>query len=387
MMKVPILVAMFFMAISAMACNLTQQAGAAQATPQGAAAAPGTVVVATSSIPTSTAAGSAGNELPVGTLILTQLNNPIAQLPNGRTLSLTPDRLGNQGSPNGRYGVRFTTNNNLTDLTLVDYQASATKDIPQGKGLAGPAVTWKADSSGFAFFNFPPPDNPKAGSRSILYYDIVSGQTKEIVPAPADAGSLASSIAFSPDGKLLAYAVGAVTGEGIGGPNSKVFILDTTANKSTPLPSASSGFSQWLGDNKSFLVQRADQSGISQILAFNLDNLNNPKVLTPKGFADYLVDVSPDGKRLVVSSSQTGGAPGSAVTQIYMLNPDGSNRKVLTQFKAADQAITGLVWALDGIYYSITAADNSDSTWRIDLDGANARQVAEGTLNGVVGVR
>jgi hypothetical protein len=68
------------------------------------------------------------------------------------------------------------------------------------------------------------------------------------------------------------------------------------------------------------------------------------------------------------------------------MNLDGSNRKALTKFTDPDQTITGLIWANNGIYYSISTGANTDTTWRMDLDGSNAAQVAKGTLNDIVGL-
>jgi hypothetical protein len=383
----PISIVIMSLAMAIIACNLGNQSPAND--PNSPNAGAGTVISATSSIPTSTPQTGTGNSLPRETLILTQLGNPIAQLPDsgGKTVALQPGQFGSQASPDGRYGIRFTVNNNLTDLVLVDFTTgnNATKEIPQGKGLSGPGITWKPDSTGFAFFNFPPPENPKAATGNILYYEVGSGQTKELVPKPAEGGMIATSFAFSPNGQYLIYAVGSASGEGIGGPDSKLFVLNTTNNQATPLPQSISGFNQWLPDNNSFLVQRVDPNAGSQILLFRLDNLSAPQVLTPANTSDYLVDVSPDGKHLVVTFTPINQTP--QPSQIAIMNPDGSNRKVLTKFTNADQSITGLIWGNSGIYYSITSAENNDTTWRVDLDGSNNAQVAQGTLNGIVGVR
>jgi len=353
--------------------------------------APGTVVAATSSIPTSTArpAASGGSTLPVGTLILTQVGKPIAQLPgaNRQTIALADERFGASAAPNGRYGVRFNRTNNVTDMILVDYNTDppATKDIPQGKGLSGPGVTWKDDSSGFAFFDFPPPDNAKAGVGAIFYYDVAGGQTKQLIPAPQQAGTINTAFAFSPDGKYLLYAVGSAAAEGAGGPDSQMFVFDTTTNQSTKLPPDAMGFNQWLKDSKGFVIIRSDQSGSSQIVVYQLADLNNPKMITPGNTSDFLADLAPDGKRIAVTSMPSGSAATNQIANIFIMNLDGSSRKQLTKFNSADQTITALVWGNDGIYYSITGADNKDTTWRMDLDGANATQVAEGTLNNIIG--
>jgi hypothetical protein len=375
------------------ACNLTNPA---ETTPTATGVPPtveqGTVVAATSSIPTSTPPAATGNRLPAGTLILTQLAKPIAQLPGpGRqTLSISEEHLGAQASPDGRYGVRFDQKDQVTDLALVDFAAdpsSPAKDIPQGKGLSGPGITWKEDSSGFAFFDFPPPDNPQASSGAILYYDVNSGQTKQLVPRPAQAGMIAASIAFSPDGKYLTYSVGSAGGEGIGGPGgpgSKLSVLDTTTGTSTELPADTFGFNQWLRDSKGFITVRGDPSGLSQVYVYTLSDLAHPRLITPANTSDYFIDLSPDGKWVVVTSAPA--KQSNQAANIFTMNLDGSSRKQLTRFNTIDQTITALIWGNDGIYYSLSGA-GGDTTWRMDLDGSNATQVAQGTLISIVGVR
>jgi Tol biopolymer transport system component len=368
------------------ACNLNVPAGATATSVASPTPETGTVIAVTSSIPTSTPqAAASGNKLPIGTLILTQLGKPIAQLPDGQALSLPDERFGAQASPDARYGVRFTRNNNLTDLVLVDFSTDPpqTKDVPQAKGLTGPGVTWKEDSSGFAFFDFPPPDNPKAANGAIFYYDVASGQTKQLVPAPKEAGTIATPIAFSPNGKYLLYAVGAATGEGIGGPGGKTMLFDTTSNQSIALPADTFGFNQWLRDSQGFIALRSDPSGLSQVAIYSLADPSKPKILTPANTSDFFVDLSPDGKRIAVTS--TPAAQTAQIANIFMMNLDGSNRKQLTKFSGIDQTITALVWGNDGIYYSLSGADNADTTWRMDLDGSNPTKVAEGTLNAIIG--
>ncbi len=346
----------------------------------------GTVISATSSVPTSTPQSATGNALPTGTLILMQLGKPIAQLPTGQTTALPQERFGAMASPNGRYGVRVTQSNNKSNLVLVDFgagQTEQTKDVPQGAGLSGPSVTWKEDSSAFAFFDFPPPDNPKASSGVISYYDLGSGQTKQLVPAPQQAGTIATSIAFSPDGKYLLYAVSPATAEGTGGPDSKLYLFDTTNSQSTQIPATAARFSQWLKNSQGFIALQTDPKGVSQVVVYNLTALNAPKVLTPANFADFLVDGSPDGKYLAVTSSPTG--QNNQAANIYIMNIDGTNRKTLTKFNTIDQSITALVWGLDGIYYSLSGTGSTDTTWRMGLQGENPTQVAQGTLDSIIG--
>jgi Tol biopolymer transport system component len=333
----------------------------------------------TSGVPTPKA--QVGAVLPIGTLILTQLNRPLARTPDQQIIALPDDRF-KQGAPNGRYGIRYKQNNTAFDLQLVDYSTTpeTLKDIPQGQGMSGPAITWRRDSSGFAFFDFPSSGQQRIST--ILNYDIASGQTTKLIPDQA-AGKIASPVEFSPDNKYLLYAVGSASAEGIGGPDSQPFLLDIAASKSTPLqPDSLRGFSQWLRDVSGFLVLRADQTSAagSAVYLYRLNNLNNPQRLTPAGISDMLVDVSPDGKRIAVTS-----APSGQAANVFMMNLDGTNRRKLTAFTDIEQTITALVWGTDGIYYGLSSANNQETIWRMDLDGTNAVQVANGTLYAVIG--
>ncbi len=345
-------------------------------------------VVATSAAPTAVAQAMTGDAFPAGTLILTQVGNPVAQLPNRQTISLTDERFSKQAAVNGRYGVRFKRAASLLDLELVDFAATpnAVKAIPQGQGFSEPVVTWREDSAGFAFFDFVAPDKLKNIRRTIFYYDVASGQTRQLLPErPAD-GKLAASIAFSPDGRFLLYAENNADSEGIGGQDGQTFLLDMTNSQTQPLPQAV-GFNQWLRDGKGFITIRSDQNNvINQVFVFNFADLGNPKMVTPAGYSDGFVDVSPDGKRLIVSSAKTGPNGPTEAANIYMQNPDGSNRRKLTNFTDVEQNITQVIWGNDGIYYSVFGA-SGPTAWRMDLDGTNAKEIAKGDLNAIVGVR
>ena len=340
--------------------------------------------VATSAVPTAVA--SADGAFPNGTLIVTQLGRPLAQLPGRQSIALTDERFGAQASPNGRYGVRLTTTTGGTALELVDYATNppAVTAIPEGRGLRGPGITWKPDSSGFAFFDFPP-FGQQAGIRSIYYFDVARGQSARLIPDMQRPNQIPISVSFSPDGAYLLYVIGDAEAEGIGGPGSTPYILTVASGQSAPLPPDTLfGPVQWLNDNSGFLVlrrtaQAADQSGVFR---YNLNALNNPQRLTPPNTTDLLMDISADGRWVAVTS--TGDTPNNPAN-IYMMALDGSNRRRLTDFADPEQSITGLVWAADGIYYSLSSADGLGTVWRMDLDGRNATQIGTGTLHAVIG--
>ncbi|HRE46419.1 MAG TPA: hypothetical protein PLD47_01730 [Aggregatilineales bacterium] len=376
--------------IGIMALVLAACGGGGAATPTAGAGIPPTIdpaatLVVTSAVPTAVA--MVNEVLPTNSLILTQLSRPLAQLPDGRVVTLSEDRFGAQGSPDGRYGVRTTLINSTFTLELVDYsdgQGGTVTAIPEGANFYGPGITWKADSSGFAFFDFPPPGGAnRTTSKTIFYFDVASKQTRRLIPDLKTPGKIAASFAFAPNGSLLLYVVGDANAEGIGGPDSQPVVLDLATSQSTSISTESFlGFSQWLPDSSGFVTLKFDDTGASGVYLYKLNDTGSPKRLTPTTDSDFLVDVSPDGKFIATTSVGTSGN----VVNVYRMGIDGGGRTQLTSFEDPQQTITGLVWGVDGVYYSLTGGDGEDTIWRVDLDGRNPTQVATGTLYRIVGV-
>ncbi len=360
--------------------------GQSVAAQTGPTAVPATGIALTTNAPTSIPAGKlAGSALPSGSLVLLQRNQPIALLPNGQPVSLKPEQYGMQASGNGQVGVRFDVVGTGFNLTLVNNATGQTTPIPQAIGLINPTVTWRKDGSGVAFTDFGIPGKPTVTNGAVLYYDVASNKTSVLIPAPA--GQTATALGWSPDGHYLLYETGAASTEGSGTLAVKPQLLDTTTGKILPLSAAAANFAFWDRASTGFFVQHSDiTKGTSQVLYFALNALDKPVTLTPPNMVDFLADVSPDGKSVVVSS-QPGTKGAAPVSNLFVMSLTGANRKAITSFKAADQAITALIWGADGVYYSLAGGANGDSTWRVDLDGQNARQVAVGTLIGIVGVR
>jgi hypothetical protein len=336
--------------------------------------------------PTSTPSGNTTiSALPSGALVLLQRNQPIAILPNGQPVSLKVEQYGPQAPGNGQMGVRFDVVGTAISLTLVDNRNGQTTPIANASGLINPDVTWKKDGSGLVFTDFGVPGKPTVTNGAIMYYDVAGNKTSILIPAPA--GQTVTALGWSPDGRYLLYDIGAITTDGSGALAVKPQLWDSTTSKSSALPAAAANFAFWDRAGAGFFIQQSDISkGTSQVAYYPLSALDKPVMLTPPNVIDFLADVSPDGKSVVVSSQS--GAKGTApVANLYVMSLSGANRKAITTFKTPDQAITALIWGTNGIYYSLSGGANGDSTWRVDLDGQNAHQVAVGTLIGIVGVR
>ena len=358
---------------------LALSAAAVPAQAQAAATLAPTGIAVTSVGPTSAAASSA--LLADGTLILLQRNQPIALPASNKPIALKAEQYGGQASGNYKLSVRYDASGapGTVTLLLVDNGSGQTKPIPQGAGLSNPAVTWKRDGSGVAFYDFPAAN--KTTASTILYYDVASNQTRVLVTIAAK--QAATPVAWSPDGRFLIYLVGSTDSANTN--DVKPFLFDTQTSKSTPLPPDALTFLLWARSSKGFFVQGGDVTkNTSQLIYYSIDTLNAPKTLTPANTNDYLVAASPDGKRLVVTASSTA-ANAAQIANLYIMDSDGGNRKALTAFKAADQSVTALVWGAAGIYYSLSGANGDATTWRVNLDGSNAQQIAVGTLLDVVG--
>jgi Tol biopolymer transport system component len=344
-------------------------------------------IVSTADVPTSTPASNAtGQVLPPNTLVLAQLEQFVAQLPDSKLLTLSPDRIPPLGSPDGRYGVLYAPKDGAVDLTLGDYSAipATTKAIPSGTGLTSPSVIWREDSTGFAFSDFPAPDKVAQAKKVIYYYDLASGQSQELINESQTPNSFPIPVAFSPNNTYLIYLL--TGGAETGSVSYQVVLYDLNTKQKTPLSLGQAAFGQWLADSSGFLATAVDpQSGASALVLYRLNALASPQTITPPATTDVWSDISPDGKFLAVVSAAAGTAQSSY--NIFIMGVDGSNRRQLTQFNDPQQSITALVWGNDGIYYSVFNGEDFDAVWRMDLDGKNAKQVAQGTLQRIVGTR
>lgn len=345
----------------------------------------GTTIASTSAVPTSTAAASTmGESLPFGSLILSQRDQFVAQLPGGRTIALAADRIPPIGSPNGRYGIRYVTNGDKVDIVIADYSATpaAVKTIPNGTALISPAAIWRDDSGGVAFADIPMPDQVAQSKRMVYFFDLASGQTRELANETQTPNTYPVPVAFSPDGKYLVYLLGTGGLESDG--TLQIVMLDTNTGQKTPLPLGQSAFNQWLRDSSGFIAQDSQ----ARIVVYRLNALQTPVVLTPDGQTDLYPTLSPDGKFIAVASIAARPAADQPPTNnVFLMNLDGTSRRQITEFTDAQQSLTGLIWGSDGIYYSLFTGDSLDTVFRMDLDGKNPAQVAQGALLGIAGIR
>lgn len=195
--------------------------------------------------------------------------------------------------------------------------------------------------------------------------------------------SIPSSLAWSPDGKQIAFT-------GAFGQDMDVlrqydlafhallYVIDTSGenlHRVTPTPLALYAFSP---DGKRFLFQSSYEDPrhkgkevwkSSAIYVVNADGTNQ-KRLTPVEGLDSFPRWSPDGSEIGFESREKG------QTHIYFMYPDGSGKRRLT---TSDTSDSGPVWSPDGkeIAYALSRPGTSASMYLINTDGTNERHIAD----------
>jgi len=105
---------------------------------------------------------------------------------------------------------------------------------------------------------------------------------------------------------------------------------------------------------------------------FLIDDLKKKPVRLLEGFSP---EWSPDGSKIAFAASRDR----DARSEIFTINPDGSDKKQLADEKGGTGARM-LSWSPDGkrIAFTIFRTDGSDGIYVMDEDGANPRFVTEG---------
>jgi dipeptidyl aminopeptidase/acylaminoacyl peptidase len=111
-------------------------------------------------------------------------------------------------------------------------------------------------------------------------------------------------------------------------------------------------------------VDRTHPFSVHDMLA--MDRISDPQV-------------SPDGRLIVFVVSKTDLEENKRLTDLWMVDVDGTNPRRLTSHKAAD---SNPRWAPDGrSVWFISARSGSSQVWRIRIDGGEAEQVTDEPLD------
>jgi TolB protein len=133
----------------------------------------------------------------------------------------------------------------------------------------------------------------------------------------------------------------------------------TSTPSPTPLPPAGNGKIVYQGGPGAF-----------DIWVMNPDGSNRTNLTNSENVEDRDPDWSPDGTKILFSSTIDGpSAPDGSSGDLYVMNPDGSNIIRLTNATAADIAPA---WSPDGTKIAFTRVNGNDfEVWVMDADGLN----------------
>ncbi len=141
------------------------------------------------------------------------------------------------------------------------------------------------------------------------------------------------------------------------------------------------GAPEWMHDSNTIVFSGVRKEGAeyirggADIYAVSL-NGGAIRALTDRNGPDTNPSVSPDGKLIAYTGfDQTNNT--YTVTKLYLMNSDGTNKRVLTP--DFDRSPAGLIWAEDGSGIYFTAEDRgSNNLFFQSVKGGGPRQVTEG---------
>ena len=200
--------------------------------------------------------------------------------------------------------------------------------------------------------------------------------------------------AWSPDGRKLAVSL---AGGPLGpdGPASfGIGIIDVSSGKLTSLFSngladGQDHFPRWSPDGSRLLFwrERIDANGAHTAIFSIAAKPGQPTQLTDWDLDAGDPDWSPDGSTIVYSTRPLLTFD-SGPSQLFLMEPDGSNARQLTQDPAVGPRATQPRWSPDGrsvLYTRDTGGGMTRRTWAIDVDGtANAQLVDAFSTHGTL---
>lgn len=185
--------------------------------------------------------------------------------------------------------------------------------------------------------------------------------------------------AWSPDGAKVLFTI-CLDCE-LGGRSIGLFLMDADGGNVARLP-IDGGAPQWSPDGSMIAFVEPDTTNsfppqptirLTDYPAFTSSNTIGPKGAVEPAW-------SPTGGHIAFSSLN-GGYPvnGNPTENIFIMNADGSNVTMVTDFRTGDQCSTPR-WSPDGseivfLVHSTDASRPSHTLWSVKIDGTNLRRI------------
>jgi len=248
-----------------------------------------------------------------------------------------------------------------SQLWLVDLKTDERKKITDCVQAICSGMVWSPDGSRIIYENMSVNGN---GLPTLWWVDLA---TAEAQPVFQDSNLPGSNPRWSPNSQWLSYA----TPEGI-----RLYNLEN--GETRIIPNVLGAAAMWAPNSKSILLRdvviKHDQF-VTQLFIYGMESEVLVNISPSEGFENTLAAWSPDGEQIAVVRRDLSVTRGD---QIWVMNADGSNARVLTN--DTDALHGSLNWSPNGQYvlYEVYALDNfpfASSLQVLDIDSGEVNDL------------
>ena len=211
------------------------------------------------------------------------------------------------------------------------------------------------------------------GTILAFYSPLTEGGPTEIFVVNAD-GSARTQLTFSSLGRGLAFPTWSPDGSKIAFQNdfdSKLYVMDSDGTDVTPLTAGPDFSPAWSPDGARIAFTSTRDNGVTEIYVMNADGSNQTR-LTDNLVPDFDPSWSPDGSK--IAFSHEGGNPGDN-SEIYVMNANGTGVANLTN--SALRADVLASWSPDGTKIAFVSSDDTNAeVYVMNADGTDQTNIS-----------